>query len=499
MSKVVDQVINASKTVSKKAKNQNRKLLHAFTSEKERKILGDTYFLGAASAKVLHSAETMKWMNVVQYLAPADRAAVSLLDEFPELRREMSAHGRIAKLDAAFRAAARVEPLWAPFATGGEFAAAQASMIDTVKAAPKEKLDYDLPDFKNRALSLCPFASPMCRAVCLNTSGQGGMARTGTLQRMVARPAKKEGYTQTDDLEYLYLRGFKGFYAGQENSVTAARVRRTHIMLLSWMREGVLDNTYNKMIYGESLFFAEEAHKLKLPMALRLNGTSDFPAHTLRIGGASLMGMLQKNGVMCYDYTKHYEKMAAWMNAGAFKQGARAGFPKNYHLVFSWSELNFRRSIDVLQQGGNVVMVFRRGTGEERLPKRAGTKGTLPTHIPMTQLGAEAGWTAEVLNGDSHDLRFLDPYNVGKKNGGVVIGLIAKGSALKPYTDGVRRDTWRHFTSPIMLKRMGEQEEAHVVMNPAEQGAIEEVDPMLLKMASVRINGWQVVPTNMGT
>jgi hypothetical protein len=499
MSKVVDQVVAAGKAVYKKAQIRNRDLLRNFTTEKERKIIGKVQFLGSASAKVLHSAETMKWMNVVQYLAPADRAAVSFLYEFPEFEKEAAAKGKLSVMDSVIRAAAREEPLWAPFATGGEYAASQVRLLEAVTKEQQESLQYELPDFKNRFLTLCPFASPMCRAVCLNTSGRGGIARTGALQTEVYRPAKKAGYTQTDDLEYLYLRGFKAYYGGQDNSTLGARIRRTHVMFLSWMREGVLDNTYNKMLLGEAEMFAEEARKLKLPMALRLNGTSDFPAHTLRVGNKNLMHMLGSMGVTCYDYTKHYEKMAAWMNSGAWKKEARAGFPKNYHLVFSWSELNFRRSIDVLQQGGNVVMVFRRGAGEKRLPKQAGSKGTLPTHIPLTQFGAEAGWTAEVLNGDSHDLRFLDPYNVGKKNGGVVIGLIAKGSALKPYTDGVRRDTWRHFTSPIMLKRMGEQEQAHVVMNPGELGAVEEVDPMLLKMASVGLDGWQVVPTNMGT
>lgn len=507
-------IVEQGKRIAGKAQNMNKKAMRAFMSEKEIAQVGDVYFLGAASAKVLHSTESQGYLNVVQYLAPADRAVTSFLAEFPEFRREVAASGRLSRMDDAFRAASRQEPLWAPFAgSSPDVGRAQVGLLTAVENAPKEELSYTLPDFKNRFLSLCPFASKMCREVCLNTSGQGGMARTGSLERAVRQPAKQAGYTHTTDLEYLYLRGFKAFYGGESNSVTAARVRRTHVMLLSWMREGILDNTYNDMIAWEALRFVELGHTLKVPMALRFNGTSDFPAHTLRTGGMNLMQRMAREQVMCYDYTKHYQKMKAWMDARAFPAsrkvlaGVKNGFPLNYHLVFSWSENNAHRALDVLKEGGNVVMVFRRSQAVgkkaiEQLPTQANRKGSLPSHIGLGQLSkdpSDKDLVAEVVNGDEHDLRFIDPFHVGEKNGGVVVGLVAKGAAIKPYGTAERRQAWQHFTSPVMLKRLEGQLRAEVQENPGELGAVQEVDAGLLKKDSVAAQGWLLVPTNMAT
>lgn len=503
-------VIELSSQVNKIAKNRNAKRLAAFTSAAERKALGDVYFLGAASAKVIHSTQELGYVNVVQYLAPADRAAMAFLYEHEEVRREVLRTGRIQKLDDAFTAAAKHEPLWGAFAgSSGTLAKGQAQLLQHVVDSAKENPQYTLPDFRNRFLSLCPFASPDCRAVCLNTSGQGGMARTDELGP-VARAAAQAGYTHTTDTQYLYLKGYKAFFGGESNSVTGARIRRTHVMLLSWMREGILESTYNEMILEEAQIFAEKARVLKLPMALRLNGTSDFPAHTLRVKGRSLMEVMHGQDVVCYDYTKHYQKMKAWMDAKAFDPKAhptvKRGFPVNYHLVFSWSENNARRCLDVLRGGGNVVMVFRRsvkaGKAGDVLPTKATGKGVLPNRIALAQLSPEKNdrlWEADVVNGDAHDLRFLDPYKVGQENAGLIVGLVAKGSAIKPYGAAERRQTFQHFTSPVMLRRIGEQVKAEIVENPGELGAVQEVDSGLAKQSTVHVDGWDIMPTNLAT
>ncbi len=509
--------VDLSKLVAKSAQAHHRKLMRRFLSEKEAAQVGDVYFLGSSSAKVLHSAGALGYLNVVQYLAPADRATLSFLNDFPAFKEEVLKTGKLEALDRALREAARQEPLWAPFAgSSPEVARGETARLLALQAAPKNEINYTLPDYRNRVLSLCPFASPLCRAVCLNTSGQGGLSRTGSLETLVRGPARQDGYTHTSDLSYLYLRGFKAFYGGESNSVTAARIRRTHVMLLSWMREGVLDNSYNEMLLFEAERFIAGSRKLGVPMALRLNGTSDYPAHTLRVRGENLMSLVSRQGVICYDYTKHYQKMKAWMDAGSFKvpraagivepARLRGGFPSNYHLVFSWSENNAKRALDVLGQGGNVVMVFRRASEvlkakEGQLPKEAGGKGLLPTHISLAQLGGEEV-LVDVVNGDAHDLRFLDPYNVGRRNAGIVVGLVAKGSALKPYRDDKRRETWQHFTSPVVLRRMEKGVAAEIRTNPApasvEHGAVQEVDPDLVQAATRTVGGFQIVPTGLG-
>lgn len=89
--------------------------------------------------------------------------------------------------------------------------------------------------------------------------------------------------------------------------------------------------------------------------------------------------------VQFYDYTKHFNRM--------FRTR-----PDNYHLTFSLTESNAPQSQQVLAAGMNVAAVLR------------DMNGTLFGH--------------PIIDGDEHDLRFLDPT-------GVVVGLHPKGSLKK--------------------------------------------------------------------
>jgi hypothetical protein len=71
------------------------------------------------------------------------------------------------------------------------------------------------------------------------------------------------------------------------------------------------------------------------------------------------------------------------------------------------AEDNEAQALEVLNQGGNVAVVFR-----DKLPK--------------SYLGFQ------VVNGDKTDLRFLDP------KGGVIVGLKAKGKAKKDVSGFVK-------------------------------------------------------------
>jgi hypothetical protein len=116
-----------------------------------------------------------------------------------------------------------------------------------------------------------------------------------------------------------------------------------------------------------------------------LNGTSDLPWERI---DPSLFAL--NPDVTFYDYTKI---------AGRFR-----GLPANYHLTFSRSETNDRIARSWLILGaGNVAVVFDTPKGR-----------ALPSH-----------WNGfPVIDGDTDDLRFLDPK-------GVVVGLRAKGKARK--------------------------------------------------------------------
>jgi hypothetical protein len=126
--------------------------------------------------------------------------------------------------------------------------------------------------------------------------------------------------------------------------------------------------------------------KKGLRTAQRLNGTTDY-------AGQSMPERFQD--VQFYDYTKSVKRA---------RQHVAGNMPSNYHLTFSRSELTPDSLVTgLVESGQNVAVVF--------------------DAIPETWLGLE------VINGDEHDLRFLD-------QSGVVVGLKAKGPKAKKDTAG---------------------------------------------------------------
>lgn len=96
-----------------------------------------------------------------------------------------------------------------------------------------------------------------------------------------------------------------------------------------------------------------------------------------------------------YDYTKHFKRM--------FRDR-----PSNYHLTFSLHENNEHQARDVLEAGMNIAAVTDK------------IDGTLFNH--------------PVIDGDDHDLRFLDPHPC-------VVGLRPKGSLKSDPTQEMVYDT----------------------------------------------------------
>ena len=134
----------------------------------------------------------------------------------------------------------------------------------------------------------------------------------------------------------------------------------------------------------------KSAKRAGMVPAIRVNGTSDLPRLVTPL-------LDEFPDVQFYDYTKIPKP---WLRV-----------KPNYDLTFSLSEVNLRDSIAALENGINVAVVFSTKK-TEKLPDE---------------------WKGyEVINGDEHDLRFLD-----KK--GVVVGLTAKGRAKKDTTGFVVR------------------------------------------------------------
>jgi hypothetical protein len=124
-----------------------------------------------------------------------------------------------------------------------------------------------------------------------------------------------------------------------------------------------------------------------LTPAIRVNGTSDQPKIAMKYAR-------EFPHVQFYDYTK-------------LPKPYRRQLP-NYHLTFSRSEENEADCLDALAHHVNVAVVFDTKKGQP---------------LPQEFFGRT------VVDGDLHDLRFLDPKDV-------VIGLRAKGRAIKDTTSG---------------------------------------------------------------
>lgn len=124
------------------------------------------------------------------------------------------------------------------------------------------------------------------------------------------------------------------------------------------------------------------AHQLGMKPAIRINGSSDLPWLPMLLSA-------EFPQVTFYDYTKLPKPYLR----------TRA----NYHITFSYSGENMSETMDALAHGVNVAMVFDTRKGQP---------------LPETWNGYR------VIDGDKHDLRFLD-------SRGVVVGLRAKGKAQK--------------------------------------------------------------------
>jgi hypothetical protein len=133
--------------------------------------------------------------------------------------------------------------------------------------------------------------------------------------------------------------------------------------------------------------------KKGLRTAERLNGTTDYAWEHIRFDGQTMPERFQD--VQFYDYTKSLKRA---------RQHANGLMPSNYHLTFSRSENTLDYTvIELVQSGQNVAVVF--------------------DEVPDTWLGMK------VIDGDEHDLRFLD-------ESGVIVGLKAKGPKAKKDTTG---------------------------------------------------------------
>jgi hypothetical protein len=171
----------------------------------------------------------------------------------------------------------------------------------------------------------------------------------------------------------LYTAGLAGVFP----KIQIARVNKT--LWLARDRAGFIEQ-----LRADIRAIVAKAGKIGMIPCIRVNGTSDLPQIAMQLAS-------EFPTVQFYDYTKIPRP---WQRTRA-----------NYHVTFSLSESNFQDAHDCLQHGLNVAVVFNVKRGHE---------------LPVSWRGFP------VIDGDTHDLRFLDSHRLG-----LVIGLRAKGKAKK--------------------------------------------------------------------
>lgn len=165
---------------------------------------------------------------------------------------------------------------------------------------------------------------------------------------------------------------------GKFSSVQAARIRKTKLFFEQ--REDFM-----RLLVLDIRALCRKCERLGVEPVVRLNGTSDILWERIPLGS-------HRNIFQMFPYVQFYDYTKAPMEK-------RREEP-NYILVYSRaSESQKPELVKALHAGGRVAVVFG---------------GDLPAYY----------WGYPVVDGDKHDLRFLDP-------AGHVIGLSAKGLAKK--------------------------------------------------------------------
>lgn len=209
-----------------------------------------------------------------------------------------------------------------------------------------------------------------------------------------------------------------GGIGGPDNAVQRARIRKTR-----WFFED-RDAFMAQLVRELELLVKRADRNGRIPV-MRLNATSDILWEHVPCsrGGERFANVFAAfPQVIFYDYTKVIAR-------------TRTALPANYRLTFSVSECNDAHALKAVDRGFNIAVVLRLGKHDAMPEKWAG----LP-----------------VVDGTTHDFRFLDP------RGGFVVGLRPKGRAIKD-TSGFVRDleSTLDASKPVVLAVAEERKGCH--------------------------------------
>lgn len=179
-----------------------------------------------------------------------------------------------------------------------------------------------------------------------------------------------------------------------------ARLNECEKPCLDHQGRGSMDSVANARLKKTARYFTDRAafmSQLRAELTLQEKRAAKKGKRSVaRIDGTSDLGLAmgfcgEYPETQFFDYTKVTARYMQWLREGS----------PNYSLTYSLGAGNKADAVKVLEAGGNVAVVFRLRKGQP-LPEK---------------------WEGfNVIDGDLHDFRFLDPKNV-------VVGLRSKGTS----------------------------------------------------------------------
>lgn len=204
---------------------------------------------------------------------------------------------------------------------------------------------------KTSGYNVCPYSTPECRLGCLHNSG----------------------HVKIQD-------------RSNKNTVRNARIKKSRLFFEN-------QEFFMNWLVAEIKSKQKKAQKENMNFAVRLNMTSDIDWTNVYLNGKTIFDLF--SDVQFYDYTKNYRMFEKQL-------------PTNYHLTLSYTGRNEKKSIEMLNKGNNVAVVFD------------------TDNLPETWNGFP------VINGDLTDYRPLD-------GNGVVVGLKYKELADKEINEELKK------------------------------------------------------------
>ena len=186
-----------------------------------------------------------------------------------------------------------------------------------------------------------------------------------------------------------------GWYSGQASMVARdTDINSVRQSRIDKARRFMRDRAAYMADVVRSIELAErKAQRMGLRLCVRMNGSTDIAWEGIACerGGVRYRNLMEAfPHIQFVDYTKITSRM-------------RRALPANYHLTLSRNEANDSDVAAVVAAGGNAAVVFDR--------------------VPTAWRGMP------VIDGDTHDLRHLDPR-------GVIVGLSPKGAKARRDTSG---------------------------------------------------------------